>query len=315
MAKDFVTFAQARDGDGMTYDVVVVGSGPAGLSAAVALGRALRTVLVIDAGEPRNAPAEGVHNYLTRDNESPAEFRALGRAEVERYGGRFLDGMVDTVTGQADDFTVRLADGTTVTARRVLVTSGLRDVLPDIPGLAERWGKTVLHCPYCHGYEVRGEPIGVIASTSTAMHAGLLWSQWTSDLMLFLNDSFTPDEDETRQLTGRGVRLVPGRVVAVADDGVHLADGAVVPRAHLVVQTRLEGRADFLAPLGVKPVEHPSGNATHLAAEDPSGRTAVPGLWVAGNVTDPMAQVISAAADGVGAGSMINMDLILADAG
>ena len=299
----------------MTYDVVVVGSGPAGLSAAVALGRALRSVLVIDAGEPRNAPAEGVHNYLTRDHQSPAEFRAQGRAEVERYGGHFLDGTVAAVTGKADDFTVHLADGTTVTARRVLVTSGLRDVLPDIPGLAERWGKTVLHCPYCHGYEVRGEPIGVIASSEMAMHAGLLWSQWTSDLTLFLNDSFTPDEDQARQLATRGVRLLPGRVVAVGDDGVRLADGTVIPRAHLVVQTRLECRADFLAPLGVKPVEHPTGNATHLATEDPSGRTAVPGLWVAGNVTDPMAQVITAATAGVGAGAMINMDLILADAG
>jgi thioredoxin reductase len=298
----------------MTYDVVVVGGGPAGLSGAVALGRALRRVLVVDAGEPRNAPAEGIHNYLTRDDESPADFAARGRAEVGRYGGEVRQGAVAAVTRDGDDFRVELTDGTVIAARRLLVTSGLRDVLPDIPGLAERWGRTVLHCPYCHGYEVRGTPIGVIATGHMAMHAGLLWSQWTDDLVLFTNEVLTPDEEQARQLAARGVRVVPGRVVSVGDGGVRLADGTVVPRDHLVVQTRLECRADFLAPLGVKPVEHPAGVGTHLPAEDPSGRTSVPGMWVAGNVTDPMAQVITSAAAGLTAGAMINADLVLADA-
>ena len=299
----------------MTYDVVVVGGGPAGLSGAVALGRALRTVLVIDAGDPRNAPAEGIHNFLTRDGEPPAEFRARGRAEVERYGGEIREDTVTAVTRHGDgDFAVELAGGDTVAARRLLVTSGTLDVLPDIPGLAERWGRTVLHCPYCHGYEVRGAPIGVIATGHMAMHAGLLWSQWTDDLILFANDSFVPDEEQAGQLAARGVALLPGRVVAVGDDGVRLADGTLVPRDHLVVQTRLECRLDFLTPLGVKPVEHPSGAGTHVPAVDPSGRTAIPGLWVAGNVTDPMAQVVTSAAAGLAAGAMINMDLVQADA-
>ena len=294
----------------MTYDVVVIGGGPAGLSGAVALGRALRTVLVVDSGTPRNAPAEGIHNFLTRDGVSPAEFAALGRAEVRRYGGEVTDDEVVSVTGAAPEFTVTLTRGAAVTARRLLVTTGLADELPDIPGLRERWGHTVLHCPYCHGYEVRGRAVGVIATTPMGQHAAVLWSQWTPDVTLFLNDSFAPDDDQRRQLDARGVTVVPGAVTAVDDAGVHLAGGALVPREYLVVQSRPAPRGALLAALGLTPVEHPMGLGTRIPAEDLTGRTSVPGVWVAGNVTDPMAQVVTSAAAGLTAGAAINMDLI-----
>jgi thioredoxin reductase len=157
---------------------------------------------------------------------------------------------------------------------------------------------------------VRGTPIGIIASSDWAMHAALLWSQWTSDLTLFRNDVFTPDDEQATQLAARGITVVDGAVTAVDETGVTVAGDRRVPRDYLVVQSRLEARADFLAPLGLKPVEHPMGIGTHIPAEDPSGRTSVPGVWVAGNVTDPMAQVITSAAAGLAAGAMINMDLI-----
>jgi thioredoxin reductase len=297
----------------MTYDVVVIGGGPAGLSGAVALGRALRKVLVIDSGTPRNAPADGIHNYLTRDGIAPGEYASIGRSEVARFGGEIVDGEVTEVSGAAPSFRVTLADGSVVSARRLLVTTGLTDVLPEIPGLAERWGKTVLHCPYCHGYEVRGERIGIIATTPMAMHGSLLWGQWTTDVTLFLNDSFTPDEEQTRQLAARKVTVVAGAVTAVDDDGVHLAGGSVVPRDYLVVQTRLEARAEMLASIGLKTAEHPMGVGTHVPVEDPTGRTSVPGVWVAGNVTEPMAQVITSAGAGLMAGAMINADLVTAE--
>ncbi len=297
----------------MTYDVVVVGGGPAGLSGAVALGRALRSVLMIDSGAPRNAPADGIHNFLTRDGVPPATFAALGRDEVRRFGGEVVDGEVVSITGAAPAFEVTLADGSVVTARRLLVTTGVADELPAIPGLRERWGHTVLHCPYCHGYEVRGRAVGVIATGSMAMHAALLWTQWTPDLTLFLNDTLVPDDDQRRQLDARGVTVVPGAVTSVDDAGVHLAGGDVVSREYLVVQTRLTPRGELLRSLGLAPVEHPMGLGTRVPAEDPTGRTSVPGVWVAGNVTDPMAQVITSAAAGLTAGAAINMDLVTAE--
>jgi thioredoxin reductase len=282
----------------MTYDVIVVGGGPAGLSGAVALGRALRSVLVVDAGEPRNAPADGIHNYLTRDSVTPAEFLAAARAEVRKYGGEIVDGRV--VSASADSgFTVRLADGSAYSARRLLVTTGLRDVLPDIPGLRERWGRTVLHCPYCHGYESRGKAIGVIGTSPMSVEQALLWRHWTTDLTLF------HDSDDER-LAARGITVVRTPVRAVDDDGVHLADGTVVARDALVVGGRMVGEP--LPGLGLKTVEHPFGET--VATEDPTGRTGVPGVWVAGNVTDPMGQVITSAGAGLVAAGAINMDLV-----
>ena len=144
------------------YDVVVVGGGAAGLSGAVALARSRRSVLVVDAGDPRNAPAGHVHNFLTRDGTPPAEIYASGRAEVTRYGGQVETGRVTTLSRDGDRFRVGVGPRT-VTARRLLIATGLRDELPDVPGLAARWGIDVLHCPYCHGWEVAGQRIGILA--------------------------------------------------------------------------------------------------------------------------------------------------------
>ncbi|MEV6847434.1 NAD(P)/FAD-dependent oxidoreductase [Actinoplanes sp. NPDC051411] len=274
----------------MTYDVIVIGGGPAGLSGAVALGRALRSVLVIDSGAPRNAPAEGIHNFLTRDGMRPAEFLGAGREEVRRYGGTILDGEVVAARGnQESGFDVELKDGSEHHAKRLLVTTGLHDRLPDIPGLAEQWGHTVLHCPYCHGYEVRGRSIGVIAVNERASEQARLWKQWSPD-----------------------VQIIPGeRIAAVEPKGVRLVDGTFVARDALVIAARVTARANFLVTLGLEAAEHPSGAGTHVPSADPTGRSAVPGVWLAGNVTEPMAQVISSAAAGLQAGAMINVDLIV----
>ena len=295
----------------MTYDVIVIGGGPAGLSGAVALARALRSILVVDAGEPRNAPASGIHNYLTRDGMTPAEFAAAGRAEVRRFGGEVIDDRVASARKEGDVFEVTLAGGGVRRARRLLVTTGLSDMLPDIPGLRERWGQTVLHCPYCHGYEARGKAIGIIGGSPMSVHQALLWRQWSPDVTLFLHTAPEPDEEQVRQLAARGVTVVNQKVAGVGDDGVRLADGTVVTRDALVVVTRLEANA--VPALGLTTQEHPMGIGTFLAAEDPTGRTAVPGVWVAGNVADPMAQVITSAAAGLGAGAAINMDLVAED--
>jgi thioredoxin reductase len=299
-------------------EVVVVGGGAAGLSGALMLARSRRAVMVIDAGAPRNAPAEGVHGLLARDGTPPGELLAQGRAEVRRYGGVVVDGEVTGATRDGDGFIVTLGDGRSVRARRLLVTTGLVDELPDVAGLRERWGRDVLHCPYCHGWEVRDQAIGVLACGPMAVHQVLLFRQLSADVILFAHDQPVPSGEQAEQLDALGIRVVTGEVTGleVADDrlvGVRLADGTVVERSAVAVQSRMVARAGFLAGLGLTPAPHPSGMGEHLVA-DAAGRSAVPGVWLAGNVTDLSAQVGSAAAAGASAGAQVNADLVAEDA-
>ena len=292
------------------YDVVVVGGGPAGLSGALVLARARRSVLVIDAGEPRNAPADGVHGFLTRDGMPPAELAAVGRAEVRRYGGMVMDGRATSAARTDAGFTVTVDGKTTVRSRRLLVTTGLVDELPDIPGLRERWGHSVIHCPYCHGWEVRDKSVGVLATSSLAVQKALLVRQWVDDLTLLLHTRPEPDDSELEQLAARDIRVLRGEVVAFDDTGAHLRDGDLVPLQALAVAPRMVARSELLTTLGLVPTPHPMGE---FIAGDPTGLTAVPGVWVAGNVADLMAQVLSSAAAGAAAAAAINADLITED--
>ncbi|WP_369136975.1 NAD(P)/FAD-dependent oxidoreductase [Modestobacter versicolor] len=302
------------------YDVVVIGGGAAGLSGALTLSRARRSVLVVDSGAPRNAPAGHVHNYLGREGTPPAELAAIGRAEVTGYGAEVEPGEAVAARPVPDGFVVDLADGRSVQARRLLVTTGLVDELPTVRGLREQWGRGVLHCPYCHGWEVRDQPIGVLSTGPFGAHQALMWRQWSADVTLFLHTGPEPSDDEWEQLAARGIAVVTGEVVAVESageqlSGVRLASGQVVPRAAVVVAPRFTARSAVLESLGVAAVDqemagHVVGSAVPA---DPSGATAVPGVWVAGNVTDLRAQVISSAAAGLNAGAMINADLITED--
>ena len=299
------------------HDVIVVGGGTAGLSGALTLARARRSLVVIDAGEQRNRPASGVHGFLTRDGLPPAELAVLGRAEVERYGGAVLDGRVAALAGTAGAFTVTLEDGRALGARRLLVTTGLVDELPEVPGLRELWGTDVVHCPYCHGYEVRDEPIGVLGTGARAVHLAQLFRQWSDDVTLFLHTGPRPSAEDAAGFAARGIAVVEGDVAALETEGgrlcgVRLASGEVVPRRILAVETRLVARAGLLAGIGLEATEHTAGVGQRIDA-DATGRTAVPGVWVAGNVTDLMAWVASAASAGVMAGAAINNDLIAED--
>jgi thioredoxin reductase len=295
------------------YDVVVVGGGTAGLSGALALARARRRVLVVDAGTPRNAPAGQVHNYLGREGTPPGELLAAGRAEVAGYGGEIVAGTVTDAKPDGSGFLVTLADGTEVGARRLLVTTGLVDELPDVLGVAERWGHTVLHCPYCHGWEVRDQPVGILATGPMAVHHAQLWRQWTADVTLFVHSGPAPTGEERAQLDVRGIRVVVGEVAALEGGAdVRLRDGTLVPRRAVVVGPRFIARSELLERLGLAAVEHEMGVGTRVPA-DPTGATAVPGVWVAGNVADPMAQVIGSAAAGLTAAAAINVDLVRAD--
>jgi thioredoxin reductase len=293
------------------YDVAVLGGGAAGLNGALMLARARRSVVVIDAGAPRNAPAAGVHGLLARDGMSPAELLERGRAEVRRYGGEIETGEVVAAQRTEAGFTVELAGGRTLDARRLLVTTGLVDELPEIAGLRDRWGREVVHCPYCHGWEVRDTAIGVLGTGPMSVHQALLFRQLSDDVTYF-GHTLPPSAEELEQLMARGIRIVPGEVAAVEvrDDrltGVRLADGAVIACETVVLAPRMVARAGFLAGLGLRLVEHPAGERI---VADPTGATEVPGVWAAGNVTDLSAQVGAAAAAGALAAARINADLI-----
>jgi thioredoxin reductase len=290
------------------YDVVVIGGGAAGLSAAMVLSRARRKVLVVDAGQPRNAPATHMHGFLSRDGMPPAELLAAGRQEVQSYGGQFHPGSVVAVTPDDGGFRLDLSDARSVRARRILVATGLRDELPDVGGLRERWARDVLHCPYCHGYEVRGRAFGVLGWSPEAVRYAQIVRQWSDDVVLFAPAGNLSDE-EREQLTARGIGIVEGQVaqVVVKDDAlraVALEDGRSVPRDVVFVPPRFVPNAEVFIDLNCDIDEG------GWVVTDGTGKTTVPGVWAAGNVRNPRAQVITAAGEGSTAAIAINADLV-----
>ncbi len=315
-----VTDSKEDRQDAATYDVVVVGGGAAGLSGTLMLGRSRRSVLVIDAGEPRNAPAAAVHGFLSRDGISPTELLEKGRAEIRGYGPQVVEGRVTSVERIEDGFVVTLDDGGSVSARRLLVTTGLIDELPDIPGVRERWGRDVLHCPYCHGWEVRDQAIGILGTGPMAVHQAQLFRQLSADVVLFRHTSPTLSEEQAEQLTARNITVVDGEISAleVHDDrltGVRLRSGEFVPRQAVVVAPRFVARAEVLSALGLETTDREiSGHVLGgYVPADATGATTVPGVWVAGNVADPFGQVAAAVNAGAQAGAHINADLIAED--
>jgi thioredoxin reductase len=270
------------------YDVVVVGGGAAGLSAALVLGRARRHVAVVDGGAPRNAPAAHMQGFLSRDGMSPAALLTAGRAEVTGYGVELIEDQV------------------------VTLETGVRDELPAIRGVRERWGRDLLHCPYCHGWEVRDQPLGVLGTIPGAVQHALLIRQWSDDIVFFAHTS-DPTAAEQEELESRGVQIVRGDVaqLVVEDDrltGVELADGRVIARTAVFIRPVNVPHSDgLLAGLGCDVDE--SGFAT----VDRTGRTSTVGVWATGNVVDPRAQVITAAGAGSAAAIAINADLVQED--
>lgn len=305
-----------------TVDVVVIGGGAAGLNGALMLARSRRSVVVIDSADPRNTPAAAMHGFLVLDGTPPAQLLERGREQVRHYGGRVVHATVaaaEPATPSADGdlrFTVTTSDGRRLGARRVLVATGLRDVLPGIPGLAAHWGRDVVHCPYCHGWEVRDEPIGVIATGPNSIHHALLFRQLSADLIYFTGATELDAETRAR-FAARDITVVEGavhEVVTAADGtlgGVRMTDGRVVARRVLAVATYMQARTAGLEGLGL-PAEDLE-NLGRRFASGMAGTTDVPGVWVAGNATDLAAQVGAAAAAGALAGAHINAALATAD--
>lgn len=296
-------------------DVVVVGGGAAGLSAALVLTRARRRVAVVDAGQPRNAPAAHMQGFLGSDGLPPIELLAAGRTEVAGYGGRLISGTVTAITPHAPSgpaacrsFAVTLEGAPDLHTRRVLVTTGLRDELPDLPGIRDRWGRDLLHCPYCHGHEVRDQPLGVLGGTPDALVHAYLIRQWSYDVVFFANGQpLTANQREQFAARAIGVVDAPVASIIVKDDrltGVELVTGQVIARTAVFVRPQFVPHDTLLTDLGC--ATHDSGWVT----VDVTGRTSVPGVWAAGNAVNPRAQVITAAGEGSAAAISINNDLV-----
>lgn len=296
-------------------DVAIIGGSAAGLAAALQLGRQRRSVIVVDAGEPRNSPAAHMHSYLGHEGLAPAALAALGREEVRSYGGEVLSGTATRVSSAGGEhFRVDLTGERSVVARRVLVATGLVDVLPDIAGLREHWGRDVIHCPFCHGYEFRDRRIVQIVTHPIGLHTAGLFRQLTGRLTVVLHDDTGLGGPDLDALRASGVDVVHARVGRVAGgaDGcvasVELVDGRSLETDAVAVSPRFEPRVEPVLALGVRTVPHPTG-VGEVVETDATGATSVAGVYAAGNVTDPSQQVAQAAAMGSRVGGMISASL------
>lgn len=297
----------------MSHDTIVVGGSWAGLSAAMQLARARRRVLVVDAGRPRNRFAHASQGFLGQDGRAPAAIQADARAQVLAYPtAKFLEGEAEHARRAEDGFEVVLASGETFRAPRLVLATGVVDELPEVEGLRERWGVTVLHCPYCHGYEVADGRLGVLATSPMSMHQALLVPDWSADVTLFTNGAFAPDEGQRAALDARGVRVEERHVRALLGaaprlDGVRLDDGSVVELDALFTASRTRMASPLAGQLGCEFDDGPLGPVVRTDARK---ETTVPGVYAAGDAARQPHNATLASADGVLAGIGAHQSLV-----
>jgi thioredoxin reductase len=297
-----------------SWDVIIVGGGSAGLSAALMLGRMRRRVLVVDEGAPRNRFAPHMHGVLGRDHSSPLDLLAAGRAELGRYDGVVIrEGAVTEASAHPGGFSVTLADGERHDTRRMLLATGLRDELPDVPGLAEQWGRGAFLCPYCDGWEQRDRRIAVLATTPAYVHATQLLRQLSPHVTFFAH-GFELAPEARIGLEARGIAVEDRPVDRVVTDeqgtvrGIRLGDGSEVAADVIFVSPTPEPNDALARALGAEFATGPDG--VEWVQVDAMGRTSVPGLSAAGNLTDGRSSVPYAMSAGSMAGAMLNADLV-----
>ncbi|MDQ7734173.1 NAD(P)/FAD-dependent oxidoreductase [Halomonas sp. SpR1] len=286
----------------MNFDAVIIGGSYAGMAAGLQLARARRKIVLVDAGQPRNRFAAHSHGFLTQDGTPPAEIAAEARSQLMEYPTvEWRTGQVEAITGQVDNFSVALADGGSYQARRIILAAGVTDELPGLPGLAELWGKHVFHCPYCHGYELGKEGIGVLATSELAMHHGLMLPDWGATT-LFLNDAFAPNAEQLAQLKARGTQVEYGAAARLNEqaEGVELVmqDDRVFPLVGLFVAPRIH-LSPLIAQLGCELEESPMGS---IVKTDAMQTTSIPGVFACGDTARAAGSVTFAVADGAMAG-------------
>ena len=296
----------------MRHDAVIVGGSFAGLSAAMYIARARRSVCVVDTGAPRNRFAPQSHGFFTQDGSAPATMLATARAQVAAYPtATFVEGQAVDATNGPDGFSVRLATGEALEGARLVLAFGISDELPAIPGLAERWGHSVLHCPYCHGYEFSGRRLGVLHVSPASLHQAMLVAEW-GPTTFYLNGAPQPDDEALVQLRERGIAIEPAAVAALHGDGtdlsaLELADGRTIDLDALYVGPRTRLNSDIAQRLGCDLDE---GRFGRLIRTDGTKMTTVAGVYAAGDITRDAHNATWASADGVTAGTAVHRSLV-----
>ena len=294
------------------FDALIIGGSYAGLSGAMQIARSGRPVCILDSGHPRNRFAAHSHGFFGQDGQTPRQMIVQARADLARYPNvTFMDTRATTAGREDGGFSVTTEPGQTLHAQKLLLAYGVVDILPEIPGLQERWGVTALHCPYCHGYEVKGERLGVLSVGPFSPHQALLISDW-GPVTFFLNGQPQPDELTLAKLAGRGVKIETGLVMALEGDapalsGVRLSGGRLVPIDALFLGSRIRFASDIADQLGCATEEGMQGP---LLSTDAFKQTSVPGVYAAGDITPRVANASMAAADGVFAGACLHQSLI-----
>lgn len=292
-----------------SYEVIIVGGSYAGLSAALALGRSLRQTLVIDSSNPCNAVTPHSHNFLTQDGIAPADISAKSRRQIEKYETvQFYKDFVVGAEKEGQGFSVKTESGGDFYARKLIFATGLKDLMPDIDGFAACWGKTVIHCPYCHGYEVRHKPTGILANGEKAHHYATLISNWTDDLTVFTHGPSTLTSEQTDQISKHGIPIIETPIQQIIHEGgsvkkIELFDGNTHQLGAIYSGPEFVQHSDVPAALGCEL------NEQGLLTVDGFQKTTVPGVFACGdNCT--MRSVALAVASGHIAGVVVNKELI-----
>lgn len=292
------------------YDVIIVGGSYAGLSAALALGRSIRKVLVIDGGKPCNRQTPHSHNFLTQDGNTPAEISALGKSEVMKYPTtEFLSDQVNAVSGENNNFEVYTVNGQVLSAKKLIFSTGVKDLLPEIPGFAECWGISVIHCPYCHGYEYKDQLTGILANGDTAYEMALMINNWTKQLSVFTNGKSGLTDEQMQKLSARHINIIEKTVQSIIHKDGHLSsikftDGSNHFLNALYARPPFEQHCEVPKEIGCEI------NAAGYIQVDDLQKTNVPGVFAAGDNTSRFRSVSAAVAAGGKAGAMINHELV-----
>ncbi|WP_064684704.1 NAD(P)/FAD-dependent oxidoreductase [Rhizobium bangladeshense] len=300
----------------MPYEVIVIGGNFAGLSAAMQLARARRRVLLVDAGKPRNRFSQAAHGFLGQDGQAPAAIMREGKRQLGLYPNITLrDGKVAHAQKEDDEFVIGIEDGGEERARRLILATGVSDTLPDIAGLGDRWGRTVLHCPYCHGYEVSGGALGVLANHPHSAHSAMMIPDWGATTF-FTQALFEPDEEQLARLTARGVRIERSPVVELLGDtpkleAVRLADGRIVPLDAIFVAPKTAMSSPVAEQLGCAFDDGAFGPVVRIGENK---ETSITGVFAAGDAASSMHSGTLASASGVLAGVHCHQSLVMQSA-